>query len=71
MLSVPQFKTMYNEIYKDVERIAVDSNFTQNFLDEWSGISPSYYKKYWLKNSINYRLETHRLRNYIDTKKSK
>ena len=71
LLSVPQFKTMYNEIYKDVERIAVDSNFTQNFLDEWSGISPSYYKKYWLKNSINYRLETHRLRNYIDTKKSK
>ena len=69
LLANEKFKAMYDEIYAKVEEIALNSDFSENFFDEWSNAFSKYHLSKELVSESAYSQWVEKLKSYLENKK--
>ena len=69
LLANEKFKAMYDEIYAEVEEIALNSDFSESFFGEWSNTFLNYNKNEELLSEITYLQWLQKLKNYLENKR--
>ena len=70
LLANEKFKAMYDEIYAQIEEIALNSDFSENFFSEWSKAFNDYSDSENLVSESNYSQGLEKLKSYLESKKS-
>lgn len=70
LLANEKFKAMYDEIYAQIEEIALNSDFSENFFSEWSKAFNDYSDSEKLVSESNYSQGLEKLKSYLESKKS-
>lgn len=70
LLANEKFKAMYDEIYAKIEEIALNSDFSENFFNEWSNAFNDYSDSENLVSESNYSQGLEKLKSYLENKKS-
>lgn len=69
LLANEKFKAMYDEIYAQIEEIALNSDFSENFFSEWSKAFNDYSDSENLVSESNYSQGLEKLKSYLESKK--
>ena len=70
LLANEKFKAMYDEIYAKVEETALNSDFSENFFDEWTNAFSKYHSSKGLVSESAYSQWVDKLKSYLENKKS-
>ena len=70
LLANEKFKAMYDEIYTKIEEIALNSDFSENFFNEWSNAFYKYNSSKELVTESAYSQWVEKLKSYLENKKS-
>jgi len=70
LLANEKFKAMYDEIYAQIEEIALNSDFSENFFNEWTNAFNNYNWNENLVSKSNYSQWLEKLKSYLENKKS-
>jgi spore coat protein CotH len=70
LLANEKFKAMYDEIYAQIEEIALNSDFSENFFSEWSKAFNDYSDSEKLVSENSYSQGLEKLKSYLESKKS-
>ena len=70
LLANEKFKAMYDEIYAKIEEIALNSDFSENFFNEWTSAFSDYVGNEKLVSSSAYSQWVEKLKSYLENKKS-
>jgi len=70
LLANEKFKAMYDEIYAQIEEIALNSDFSENFFSEWSKAFNDYSDSENLVSESSYSQGLEKLKSYLENKKS-
>ena len=70
LLANEKFKAMYDEIYAKIEEIALNSDFSENFFNEWTSAFSDYDGNEKLVSPSSYSQWAEKLKSYLENKKS-
>ena len=70
LLANEKFKAMYDEIYAQIEEIALNSDFSEDFFNEWSTTFLSHNKVNELVSESTYLQWLEKLKSYLGNKKN-
>ena len=70
LLANEKFKAMYDEIYAKIEEIALNSDFSENFFNEWTNAFYKYNSSKELVSESAYSQWVEKLKSYLENKKS-
>ncbi len=70
LLANEKFKAMYDEIYAKIEEIALNSDFSENFFNEWTNAFYKYNSSKELVSESSYSQWLEKLKSYLENKKS-
>ena len=70
LLANEKFKAMYDEIYAKIEEIALNSDFSENFFNEWTSAFSDYDGNEKLVSPSSYSQWVEKLKSYLENKKS-
>lgn len=70
LLANEKFKAMYDEIYAKIEEIALNTDFSENFFNEWSNAFYKYNSNKELVSESTYSQWLEKLKSYLENKKS-
>ena len=70
LLANEKFKAIYDEIYAQIEGIALNSDFSENFFSEWSKAFNNYSDSEKLVSESNYSQWLEKLKSYLENKRS-
>lgn len=70
LLANEKFKAMYDEIYAKIEEIALNSDFSENFFNEWTNAFYKYNSSKELVTESAYSQWVEKLKSYLENKKS-
>lgn len=70
LLANEKFKTMYDEIYAKIEEIALNSDFSENFFNEWTNAFYKYNSNKELVSESAYSQWLEKLKSYLENKKN-
>jgi len=70
LLANEKFKAMYDEIYAKIEEIALNTDFSENFFNEWSNAFYKYNSSKELVSESTYSQWLEKLKSYLENKKS-
>jgi len=70
LLANEKFKAMYDEIYAKIEEIALNSDFSENFFNEWTSAFSDYDGNEKLVSSSAYSQWLEKLKSYLESKKN-
>lgn len=69
LLENEKFKAMYDEIYAQIEEIALNSSFSSNFFSTWSTVFYNYHGDKELVTKSSYDQWLEKLKSYLENKK--
>ena len=70
LLANEKFKAMYDEIYAKIEEIALNSDFSENFFNEWTNAFSKFHSSKELVSETAYSQWVEKLKSYLENKKS-
>ena len=70
LLANEKFKAMYDEIYAQIEEIALNTDFSENFFEEWSNAFNNYSDSEKLVSESTYSQWLEKLKSYLEDKKN-
>ncbi len=69
LLANEKFKAMYDEIYAEIEEIALNSDFSENFFAKWTNAFYKYNSSEKLVSKSSYSQWVEKLKSYLENKK--
>ena len=70
LLANKKFKAMYDEIYAQIEKIALNTDFSENFFNERTSAFSKYHKNSELVSESSYSQWVEKLKSYLENKKN-
>ena len=70
LLANETFKARYDAIYAEIERIALNTDFSENFFNERTTAFSKYHKSSELVSNSTYSQWVEKLKSYLESKKN-